>query len=168
MDGDPAEARLLEAPVSAMVARLQALLGLFPEQPILEQLLAICRRLLALPLHSPLGRLLTGVELLHRKGLEWEVPPTHTHTGHGPRVARPPARTSVRAPMEGVRAACTRTPPERSEQQVLAAPNSPAHVRGRGSAPAGESIILRAGRMGRMGHRAGWAGRKSRVDGQVG
>ena len=77
VDGDPAEARLLLAPVSAMVARLQQLLGLFPEQPILEQLLAISRRLLALPLHSPLGRLLTGVELLHRKGLEWEV---HTHT----------------------------------------------------------------------------------------
>ncbi len=76
MDGDPAEARLLQGPVSRMVARLLALLALFPEQPILEQLLAICRRLLALPLHSPLGRLLTGIELLHRKGQEWEVRPS--------------------------------------------------------------------------------------------
>ncbi len=81
VDGDPLEARLLEAPVSSMVARLQALLALFPEQPILEQLLAICRRLLALPLHSPLARLLTGVELLHRKGLEWEVPPLPPYRG---------------------------------------------------------------------------------------
>ena len=53
--------------------RLLDLLAEFPEQSILEQLLAICRRLLALPLHSPLGQLLTGVELLHRKGMEWEV-----------------------------------------------------------------------------------------------
>ena len=84
VDGDPAEARLLFAPVSKLVTRLHELLREFPEQPILEQLLGICRRLLALPLHSPLARLLTGVELLHRKGQEWEVP-------RRPRPPQPPS-----------------------------------------------------------------------------
>ena len=40
----------------------------------LTQLVAVCRRLLAMPLHSPLSRLLAGAELLHRKGMDWEVP----------------------------------------------------------------------------------------------
>ena len=52
--------------------RSQALLGSFPEHAILEQLLLVSQRLLSLPLDSPLGRLLVGLQLLHRKALEWE------------------------------------------------------------------------------------------------
>ena len=52
--------------------RTQALLASFPEHAILEQLLLVSQRLLSLPLDSPLGRLLVGLQLLHRKALEWE------------------------------------------------------------------------------------------------
>ena len=71
-DGDSCEAKLLCKPVAAFAARVQALLREFPEHAILEQLLLVSQRLLSLPLDSPLGRLLAGLELLHRKALEWE------------------------------------------------------------------------------------------------
>ena len=70
--GDASEARLLLKPIAAMAARLAALLLEFPEHSILEQLQGLSQRLLAFPLDSPLARLLTGLELLHRKALEWE------------------------------------------------------------------------------------------------
>ena len=71
-DGDAREAKLLCAPVAAFVARVQDLLREFPEHAILEQLVMVAQRLMAMPLSSPLGRLLAGLELLHRKALEWE------------------------------------------------------------------------------------------------
>ena len=71
-DGDACEAKLLCKPVAAFASRVQALLREFPDHAILEQLLLVSQRLLSLPLDSPLGRLLAGLELLHRKALEWE------------------------------------------------------------------------------------------------
>ena len=68
-DGDACEAKLLCKPVAAFASRVQALLREFPDHAILEQLLLVSQRLLSLPLDSPLGRLLAGLELLHRKAL---------------------------------------------------------------------------------------------------
>ncbi|KAJ1474928.1 hypothetical protein T484DRAFT_1830387, partial [Baffinella frigidus] len=70
--GDASEARLLLPPISALASRLAELLSEFPEHSILEQLQGLCQRLMSLPLDSPLAKLLTGLELLHRKALEWE------------------------------------------------------------------------------------------------
>jgi hypothetical protein len=93
-DGDSAEAKMLCKPVRDFVARVQVLLSEFPEHAILEQLLLVSNRLLSLPLDSPLGRLLAGLELLHRKALEWE--------------SYAAQRVSVRAELMGIEAVIVR------------------------------------------------------------
>lgn len=54
----------MQAPLGCMLARLGELLEEWPDHPLLSQLAAICRRVLQLPLNSPLKAVLTGLELL--------------------------------------------------------------------------------------------------------
>jgi hypothetical protein len=58
------ETALMQGPVAAVAARCSALLDEWPEHPLLTQLVAICERLLALPVTAPLKTALTGLELL--------------------------------------------------------------------------------------------------------
>jgi midasin len=62
----------LQAPVAAVLARVQQLLNDWPDHPILAQLAAICRRLLAFPATVPLKQALTGVELLLARAQLWQ------------------------------------------------------------------------------------------------
>jgi midasin len=62
----------LQAPVNAMQRRLQELLAEWPEHPLLDQLQAICNRILSLPACGPLKAALTGVELLLSRAQTWE------------------------------------------------------------------------------------------------
>ena len=58
------ETALVQAPLEALLARLDELLEEWPDHPLLGQLRAICCRAMALPLDSPLKAVLTGLELL--------------------------------------------------------------------------------------------------------
>lgn len=58
------EVCLLQAPIATMADRLRALLGEFPEHPVLVSLAAICARCLSLPVTCTLKTALTGLELL--------------------------------------------------------------------------------------------------------
>ena len=67
-----AESLRIQEPMEALVRRIEALLEEWPDHPILEQLAKICKRLLELPLNSPLKSFSTGVELLLNKAQIWE------------------------------------------------------------------------------------------------
>lgn len=55
-----------------MRSRIKELLAEWPEHPVLEQLEAICDRVLSLPANGPLKAALTGVELLLARSQPWE------------------------------------------------------------------------------------------------
>jgi len=73
VDSNVAEARLVEPVLVAFGDRIKELLAEWPENPILEQLLKIILRLLSFPLSSPILKITTGLELLLRKGYDWEA-----------------------------------------------------------------------------------------------
>ena len=56
----------------ALRIRLRELLAEWPEHPVLEQLDAICGRVLGLPANGPLKAALTGIELLLARSQPWE------------------------------------------------------------------------------------------------
>jgi hypothetical protein len=60
----PEEAAMVQAPVSAVLGRLEELLEEWPENEMIMQLKAIALRVLRMPATSPLKALLTGLELL--------------------------------------------------------------------------------------------------------
>jgi midasin len=66
------EITLQRGPVGQVAARLRALLGDYPEHPVLLQLAAICTRCLSLPVTAPLKTALTGLELLLARAQVWE------------------------------------------------------------------------------------------------
>ena len=71
-DGIVGEANLLQRPLAELITRLDDLLRQFPEQPILEQLMMLAKRVEDTPVGSPLMRFMTGLELLVQKAHEWE------------------------------------------------------------------------------------------------
>jgi midasin len=70
------ETALVQAPLEALSSRLDELLEEWPDHPLLGQLRAICGRVIALPLDSPLKAVLTGLELLLQQA---QVPPPLLH-----------------------------------------------------------------------------------------
>ena len=72
-DANVAEARLAQPVLAAFAERIRELLADWPENPILEQLLKIITRVLSFPLSSPILKITTGLELLLRKGYDWEA-----------------------------------------------------------------------------------------------
>ena len=56
----------------AVRSRLRELLEEWPEHPVLEQLDAICGRVMGLPANGPLKAALTGIELLLARSQPWE------------------------------------------------------------------------------------------------
>eukprot|EP00898_Chlorokybus_atmophyticus_P007316 jgi/Chlat1/7586/Chrsp63S07074 len=66
------EAALLVEPVIALVHRVRELLQEWQDNPLLLQLLAICERLLSMPLTAPLMQFLVGAELLLSRAQTWE------------------------------------------------------------------------------------------------
>ena len=58
--------------LAAVSARVIVLLDQFPENPLLEQVLKVKARVLALPAGAPLPQLLTGLELLLFSCHEWQ------------------------------------------------------------------------------------------------
>eukprot|EP00899_Mesostigma_viride_P010035 jgi/Mesvir1/19032/Mv12798-RA.1 len=71
-DSCPDELALLHGPVAELLEALRRLLEEWPEHPVLEQLRAVCQRLMSLPLDSPLMRALVGLELLLSRAQLWE------------------------------------------------------------------------------------------------
>ena len=69
----PAEAALLLAPVAALSARITDLLAQWPENLQLARILDVASKLCALPLESPLMRIMTGLETLLARVDEWEI-----------------------------------------------------------------------------------------------
>ena len=57
----------MEAPLSAILTRLQGLLADYPSHPVLLRVAHMASRVIKLPLTSPLMKVLTGVELLIQK-----------------------------------------------------------------------------------------------------
>ncbi|KAL6070950.1 Midasin [Balamuthia mandrillaris] len=72
-DANVPEVLLIQAPLEALLKRLQELLEEFPGNALLEQLIKIVRRIMAFPITSPLMKVLTGLELLHGKAYDWET-----------------------------------------------------------------------------------------------
>lgn len=65
-------------PLQEFNARIRELLREFPDHAVLKQLLSIGERILRFPINSSLMKVLTGLELLHKKGDEWE---SYAHKG---------------------------------------------------------------------------------------
>ncbi|CAM9198222.1 unnamed protein product [Discosporangium mesarthrocarpum] len=66
------EARLADAPLAGLLSRIAELLEEFPGNGILIQLARAADRIRRMSLHSPVGAVLTGVELTLSKAQEWE------------------------------------------------------------------------------------------------
>jgi len=73
VDSNVSEARLAQPVLAAFSDRIVELLKEWPENPILEQLLKIVSRILGFPLSTPILKITTGLELLLRKGYDWEA-----------------------------------------------------------------------------------------------
>ena len=71
-DSNPAEASLVEAPVSRLREKIQWLLQEWPENAVLLELDLFCKRLLGIKLLLPLKSFSTGLELLLSKTQIWE------------------------------------------------------------------------------------------------
>jgi midasin (ATPase involved in ribosome maturation) len=69
---NPAEAVAVVPLLAAVSARVLVLLDQFPENPLLEQVLKVKARVLALPAGAPLPQLLTALELLLTSCHEWQ------------------------------------------------------------------------------------------------
>eukprot|EP01114_Cavostelium_apophysatum_P009739 TRINITY_DN2299_c0_g1_i7.p2 TRINITY_DN2299_c0_g1~~TRINITY_DN2299_c0_g1_i7.p2 ORF type:complete len:2267 (+),score=877.38 TRINITY_DN2299_c0_g1_i7:9332-16132(+) len=73
-DPNPSEALVLLKPLQEIIPRAREIMTAIeqPEHPILQAIIKICDRILNFSVNSPLMRLLTGLEILLVKGLEWE------------------------------------------------------------------------------------------------
>ena len=67
------EARLLNAPLEALLRRLALLLASFPAHPVLCLLARISDRLRQLPARAPLAHFVAGAELLLKQAQQWEA-----------------------------------------------------------------------------------------------
>lgn len=57
--------------LQSLTVRLNELLVLWPENPVLEQLLIIATRILNFSVSSPLVKVLVGLQILIDKAYEW-------------------------------------------------------------------------------------------------
>jgi len=71
-DPNVPEAQLLLAPAAAMRSSVLELLAQWPDHPVLQSIVSVIDRISSLPVTSPLMTFITGIELLLRKGNEWE------------------------------------------------------------------------------------------------
>ncbi|KAJ1723598.1 AAA ATPase midasin, partial [Coemansia erecta] len=72
-DAAPSEALLLKPLASAIIARVTFLADEWPDHAVLQQILDMCSRLLALPADTPLAKLLAAVEQLHTRAQDWQA-----------------------------------------------------------------------------------------------
>lgn len=71
-DPNPAEAISVRPVLSNFIKRLKSLLSEWTENPVLVHLAALARRILEFPLSSPLPRILTGLDLILKRAIDWE------------------------------------------------------------------------------------------------
>ncbi|CAM9114855.1 unnamed protein product [Choristocarpus tenellus] len=71
-DANVVETRLADKPLAGIIGKVAKLLGEFPGHGILIQLARVADRIRRMPLHSPVGAVLAGVEVTLSKAQEWE------------------------------------------------------------------------------------------------
>lgn len=73
MDSCVEELKFIEIPLKSLLLKMNDLISLYPNHPILIQIIRICDRILKFPLNSPLMKILSGLEFVLKKSEEWEA-----------------------------------------------------------------------------------------------